>query len=468
MFSGRRLLLSLCLGCSGVSPSPDAVVRDSAAQSSPSSPPNQLIILADDLGVDKLDLYDVPVSGERALTPVIDALASEGVVFDRGYAAPTCSPSRAALLTGDYPRKSGVSRALKVGGGSSLNPDLTLLPRVLSEQAGYRTAWFGKWHLASRPRECEHPIDVGFDTYEGSIFNFTESGSLVAAPTYEKWEKCIDGVPERVEIYATEDTVVDTLEAIETLPEPWLIVVSFNAPHEPFHRPPEGWHRREEFDGGKHTLFLAAIESVDIGTGMILEALGEDLSSRTNVWFLGDNGTPDKMLRLPPKQGKGSLRESGVRVPFMARGPSISEPGRRDAAFVHLVDLFPTVLSQAGIEVPQGIAGRDLSPLLAGEDGAETRDALLWEVFHPDGDLTGRISWDRSYTDGDFKLIERQVWGMPRRIEFFELEVDDGWDVRDLLRGPGLNEVQQEAFDRMLEELEQQLPVNIVEVPVPT
>lgn len=464
---GLRLLVLVCLGCSGTSQPSGSSGRDSAAQIGPDLPPNQLIILADDLGVDKVSLYDVPVGGERALTPAIDSLAAEGIVFDRGYAAPSCSPSRAALLTGDYPRNNGISRAMRVGGQWPLSPDLTSLPRFLSEQAGYRTAWLGKWHLASYPDDCQHPKEVGFESYQGSIFNFTERGSFVAAPSYERWEKCVDGVPQRVEIYATEDTVLDTLLAIETLPEPWLIVVSFNAPHEPFHRPPEGWHYREEFDGSKHTQFLAAIESVDIGTGIILEALGEELSSRTNVWFFGDNGTPDKMLRLPPKQGKGSLRESGVRIPFIVKGPGVKDPGRRASEFAHLMDVLPTLATQAGVEPPEGIAGRDLGSVLAGEDWPEERDSLLWETFSPDGAYHGRQSWFRSYSDGEYKLIDRQVWGMPRRVEFFELKSDAGWDFQDLMGGPGLNPVQQAAFEVIMEDLDQQLPVNLVESPTP-
>ena len=462
-----RLWVAVCLGCTTAAESPVDPPVDSGAPVRTDLPLNQLVLIADDLGVDKLSIYDTPIEGEQALTPAIDGLAQDGLVFDRGYAAPSCSPSRAALLTGDYPRKNGISTALKVGDGSPLDTDLPLLSRVLSDEAGYTLAWFGKWHLASQPDACDHPIQAGFDVYQGSVFNFTEPGSFVVAPSYERWEKCVDGQPELVEVYATEDTVADALEAIDSLPEPWVIVVSFNAPHEPFHRPPEGWHRRDGFDGTTHTLFLAAIESVDIGTERLLEALDGSLDARTNVWFVGDNGTPDKLLRLPPKNGKGSLRESGIRVPFVVRGPSVAEPGRRVGEFVHLMDLLPTFLGQAGVALPEGIGGLDLGPLLASDGTPFERDAMLWETFGPDGALDGRTRWNRSYSDGVHKLIDRQEWGAPRELKFFELERDDGWDMRDVLEGPGLDDAQQETFDRILAELDERLPVTLVETPNP-
>ena len=163
----------------------------------PAAPTNLMLVIADDLGLERLATYDFPLQTRRAVTPVLDGLAADGMVFENAYSAPTCSPARAALLTGLVPRDSGVAKAYDVGEPRLLDPALDTLPELLRERGGYATSWAGKWHLAGFVADCEHPVVTGFDWYAGSIFNFTETGVTLNNPNYWNWDKCAEGSPVR-------------------------------------------------------------------------------------------------------------------------------------------------------------------------------------------------------------------------------------------------------------------------------
>ena len=180
----------------------------------PAAPPNLVLILADDLGVDLLAAY-----GEGAAppcTPNLDQLAAGGLLFRNAWASPVCTPSRAQILTGRYGFRTG-------GGGNQpgtgLPLDETTLPEMLS---GYSSAALGKWGVGSG-LGSSHPNDSGFDHYAGGI-----GGGL---SDYFSWSKTTNGTSATSATYATSDTADEAILAAQSLPQPWFLYVSFNAPH---------------------------------------------------------------------------------------------------------------------------------------------------------------------------------------------------------------------------------------------
>ena len=192
------------------------------AQTLRTGPPNILLIVADDLGVDMVGAYgEAPAP---PCTPNIDALAAGGMLFRNAWANPICSPTRSAILTGRH--------AFRTGVGDLVDPDepgLTLgeltIPELLT---GYASSCTGKWHLGGSLGFL-HPNLSGFGHYAGTLH-----GQI---PTYSLWPKVIDGQPLVGFGYATTDTTDDAITALQTMPEPWFLYVAYQAPHAPLHEP---------------------------------------------------------------------------------------------------------------------------------------------------------------------------------------------------------------------------------------
>ena len=198
------------------------------------SRPNILLIVADDLGVDNVSAYEEQPN-HSAQTPVIDNLASNGILFRNTWANPQCSPSRASLLTGRHAFRHGVTHP--GGAVSILSSSEETIAEILSA-SGYATALFGKWHLGGT--SGVYPTDQGFDYFSGTL------SSGVA--DYFDWTKTIitsqGGSPTTVNEtrYATRVVAIETIDWVNQQTEPWFVEVAFNAPHSPFHVPPFNRH----------------------------------------------------------------------------------------------------------------------------------------------------------------------------------------------------------------------------------
>ena len=183
---------------------------------------NVLLIVADDLGVDRVAAYgEHPDPGN---TPVIDALAADGILFRNAWTPPSCSPSRATLLTGRFGFRTGVGRALGGPDISGKSPGLplseTTIPELLSP--GHVSWAAGKWHLTSDPGQLIHPLEQGFASHKGSYTN------LPGGPfgdTYSNFKKAVDGVYVTSRTYATTDTVNDAIDFIQNqgAGAPWFL-----------------------------------------------------------------------------------------------------------------------------------------------------------------------------------------------------------------------------------------------------
>ena len=395
---------------------------------------NVLLLIADDLGTDKLSAYaehpDAPA------TPTLDALAARGVLFRNAYAPPACSPSRAAMLTGRLPRRYGLGIALR-----SRKDDYELplgevtIPEMLAESPhGYSNSAVGKWHLAglSSPSGARHPLDSGFSWYAGAFGNFRHS-EFGGDETYVHWQKNRNGEIGLEETYATTDTVNDALSRIEAMPEPWFLWAAFNAPHYPLHQPPP-----DLYGGSLDTpadAYAAAVEALDAEIGRLLDSIDPDLLARTTVIFVGDNGTPKAVITPPrnPEHAKLTLHEGGVNVPVIISGPDVMRPGSETDALVHVVDILPTVAEIAEVDParltaadgrPLRIDGRSLIPQLR-DPTAPGHEFVYQDVFAPNGPGPYRRD-QRMLRDARWKLIAKPGG----TEELFDLEgrSDDGPD----------------------------------------
>jgi arylsulfatase A-like enzyme len=411
---------------------------------------NVLIVLLDDLGVDKIGAWDEhPVPGH---TPNIDAFADSGVRFQHAFAQPVCSPGRAALLTG--------RSALRTGIGSTVRPtnyefdlpaDELTIPEMLqgSPTGPWSSAAVGKWHL-SRLDDAgvRGGLDHGFDRFLGMM----ESPGFALHPDgdgmgYFHWEKSTDGELSIVDEYLVTTQTDDALEMMATLPEPWVIYLAYSAVHWPIHTPPEDLWSESVIDGDPGTVD-AMLEAVDAEFGRLMKSVDD----RTTVVLTADNGTESFAVREPaePDRSKDTLYDGGVRVPMAVSGYAVDTPGTVVDALVHLVDVFATVADIAGVELDsldREIDGISLLPWLADPD-RPGRDCLVIDRFPFNGEPKEKL--DRSIRDDAYLLVLPDD-GPEELYERF-----DGapWHGRDLLGEGGLDDDAERAYERLKKELE--------------
>jgi arylsulfatase B len=421
----RLLLLLTFAGCEAPAcpPRPSGPVP---ASPGPDRGPNVLLVIADDVGVDAVSTWGTWPGA--APTPTLDALAAQGVVFERAWSNPVCAPSRASLLTGRHSFRTGVGEVLQPltpGGG------LPLAERTIAEllrdaaPVPRATAFVGKWHLGTPDvGGPDHPARQGFQRVRATQGNLLDGGAADGlAQGYWDWEKDFGGVLVRSSCYATESVLIDTLGAVAQLPEPWFIVSSFHAAHAPLHDPPQEVlvHVPAGDDAGR---YLAMVRSVDATLGRLLDALHPDVRARTWVVFVGDNGPAVEISPRPldADRAKGSVYEVGVHVPLLIAGPGLT-PARVGAP-VHLVDVLPTVAELAGVD-PAALGPVDGVSLLPWLHGEVPEDRVVYTDLRSEG-LDLRAARDQRY-----KLVR----GRPFGDELYDLE--GAWvEGEDLLQQP--------------------------------
>lgn len=352
----------------------------------PADPPraNVLVVVLDDVGTDKIGAYHEHPSPPR--TPHLDALAADGVRFTNAIAYPSCSPSRAAMLTGQHPRRWGVVKWIRPWNDRwSLPLEAFTVPDLLhAASPPYSTSLAGKWHLVhfDDPDAPSHPQRHGWDWFAGSLANLGNSVTRPEQPTgYDRWEKSVDGAVQLTERYPTTDTVDDGILRMSTSPEPWLVWVSLNAAHEPIHDPPPAL--LDATAPPTHRID-AAVEALDTELGRLFAATPPG----TAIVVVSDNGTATEGVVAPrdPERAKGTVYEGGVNVPLLVAGPWVATPGVSDA-LVHVVDLFATLGDNAGVDpgtLPHPIAGRSWLPLLA-DPTRRGHEIVFTAAEHPNG-----------------------------------------------------------------------------------
>jgi arylsulfatase A-like enzyme len=378
------------------------------------SRPNIIIILADDLGVG-----DVACFGGRTPTPNLDAMARDGTRFTQFYvAAPICSPSRAGLITGQFPARNRITSYLQTRKGNRaceqadfLATNAPSLPRVL-KAAGYATAHIGKWHLGggrdvtNAPKFAEYGYDLGHGTYESpEPHPDLTATNWIWSPRdkVKRWER-------------TRWMVDQTLEFLRTHPgQPCFVNLWLDDTHTPW-IPTQNVQDDRAQRGDTRKNLRPVLQEMDREIGRLLAGLrAAGVASNTLVLFFGDNGPlpPFNQERTAGLRGsKLSLYEGGIREPLIAWWPGRVPAGRADTnSLIGSIDLFPTLAQFARAQVPPGISfdGVDMSTALLGQTVVRSQP-LFWEYgrntnsFAFPGIVNNR-SPNVAVRDGQWKLL---------------------------------------------------------------
>jgi arylsulfatase A-like enzyme len=347
-----------------------ALITTAAAQPV-ATPHNILLLIADDLGIDNLSIYNTNAAASIPYTPNITALAQSGVVFTHFYARPSCSQSRAAIITGRDSFRTGVGVAINPSPSPStpvLNSNEYTLPRAFTTNAPqYALASFGKWHLGGTTTnvyDANSPyLTGGWTNYQG----FYSPG----VASYFNWTKWSNGISFNTTNYSTLDQVHDATNFIASQgTNLWFVWLAFNAPHGPYHLPPTNLLISPKYIGLSGTTqdvntntrpyYEAMIQSLDTEIGVVLNSINR---TNTDIIFIGDNGTPIAVQQPPfvntnvPEtlvgngHAKFTIFEGGSRTPLIVAGPDVASPGRTNDTLVNEPDLFSTIQELAGINV---------------------------------------------------------------------------------------------------------------------
>lgn len=383
---------------------------------------NVLLITADNLGYGDLGCY-----GNREMkTPHLDGLAREGVRFTDFYtASPTCTVSRATLLTGRVPQRIGLNHQLSAAEnmrGVGLPHSEKLLPEYL-RGAGYRTGCIGKWNLGWAPGS--RPTERGFDYFFGH-----RSGNMnYYTHTYNGVHDLYEGVQEsRRKGYSTELFAEAASGFVkENAGRPFFLYLPFNAVHYPNPRDAGagekiewqvpasyleqyGW-KGDEADPKRR--YMAAVTALDDGVGRVLRELRErSLEENTIVLFYSDNGAfmmPEKGLgvatNLPLRKGGNTLWEGGIRVAAIARWPGVTRKGSVCGETVSSLDLLPTVVAACGGSVRGAkLDGRDVRLAMAGRRLGER--SLFYDYLGMSAVRKGRWKIMREKPEGVWQLFD--------------------------------------------------------------
>ena len=379
------------------------------------SKPNVLFILIDDMG-----WMDLGCQGNKNLrTPNIDNLAKGGMRFTDAYApAPVCSPTRAAIITGQSPARLQItnhlphqdrftpkdSKLLPAKMLNHLSLESETLAERLKKDAHYATAFIGKWHLYTGRDNKYNPLNQGFDINIGGC-------SYGGPPTFFDPYR-IDFLPDRKEGEYLPNRLAD--EAIAFISEqnskdkPFFVALWNYTVHWPMEAPDKLVEKYKNLPvkGYRDHRYAAMIEAMDIAIGKVLKSLDDlNITEETLVIFTSDNGPFGGVGDASPlRADKGHLYEGGIRVPLIVRWPGKVEAGEVEETPVILTDLHPTILAATGLDLNSTIPndGHNLLPLLKGKEKLKNR-AVYWHypnfAFHRDNRLGSAIR------EGDHKLI---------------------------------------------------------------
>ena len=424
----------------------------------PTSSPNFVLILTDDMGWTGLSVQlDDRIEGSRSdfyQTPNIAKLAEEGMRFSRAYSpGALCTPSRASILTGKTPARLHITTP--GGGGGQAQPYMKLVAPVhlrelpaaettiaeALEEVGYTSAHLGKWHLGR-----SDPGEHGFDVHDGS----TANGGPGA---YQD--------PNPKDIFGLTERAVDFMKEQSGLGTPFYLQLSHYAVHVPVEALEKSKDKFRDLPAGERhnsVEYAAMTYDLDSGVGLLLSAIDRlELTESTYVVLMSDNGAASPRRRpqnTPLSRGKGTVYEGGIRVPLVVCGPGI-EPGTFCHENVTGYDLLPTFCDWAGVESPSAIDGVSLVSLLEGKPDRFERpdEALLFHYPHygqgPAQKPQAAIILE------DYKLIRDLEQGTS---QLFNLAVDIS-EERDLTgREPDRAREMERRLDAMLEDAGAQLP----------
>ena len=398
-------------------------------------PPNLLFIMVDDLGPEWISAYGSDVIE----TPNIDRLAEEGMLFNKAYSMPQCTPTRVTLLTGQYPYHHGWTNHWDVprwGAGAHFDADLNFSFARLFRDAGYATAAAGKWQINDFRIQPEAMVDHGFDAYamwtgyEGQAPAFGE----VENPSAERFQDPYIHTKEGSRTYHDEfgpdifaQFLIDFMQ--EHHDQPMLLYFPMVLTHPPLVPTPH----EPEAEGmiGRHS---AMVRYMDFLVGRLTNTLDElRIRDNTYIFFTTDNGTSRGingiMKGREVKGGKGSLGENGMRAPFIVSAPGKVPQGTTTDALMDFSDLFPTFTELAGISVPDSVylQGHSFAEVLTNPSSAGQRDWILSMGFGPARLTEAGVVPVKTFTDRAIRDTRYKLWVEDgETTALYDLETDPG------------------------------------------
>lgn len=424
--------------------------------------PNIVLVITDDQGYPPIGRHGHP----WLRTPHLDQLYDASTRFTRFLVNPTCSPTRAALMSGRHAMRCGVTHTILERERMAL--DIVTLPQTL-QRAGYTTGIFGKWHLGDEAPY--QPENRGFD----EVFIHGAGGigqaydcSCADAPGNSYFDPVVrhNGTFVKTSGFCTDVFFMAALGWIKKVhsdKRPFFAYISTNAPHAPYHAPAQYTKRFLEAGFSQDAAgFFGMIENIDDNIGRLIAKLGEwNLLDKTVIIFMSDNGMAGGLGRVgqPLAQGpdgttyvhynagmrglKGSPDEGGVRVPFWVRWDG-HWPGGRDVDRIAAdIDIFPTLAALAGATVPPNqIEGRSLVPLLD-DPHAPWPDRFLFTHV-------GR--WPKGANPDDYKYrgmaVRNQRFRLVNNVELYDMEQDPGQTRNVIEQFPEIVAEMRAAYER--------------------
>lgn len=383
--------------------------------------PNIVILLADDLG-----RGDLGYTGSDIKTPNIDKLVATGVRLDRFYSCPMCSPTRAGLMTGRWPIRYGLMKAvIPPWSEYGLPVEERTLPQALGEAGYERRGMFGKWHLG-HSRRTYLPLARGFTEFYGHYNGAIDYITHVREGEVD-WHRNERTVKE--EGYATDLIAREATRFVEQSPadKPFFLYVPFNAPHSPFQAKPEDLAKYPQRQGNRRA-YAAMVDAMDQGIGKILAAIERRAdAANTFVLFFSDNGgVPQVSSNAGLRAGKLTVYEGGVRVAAAVRWPQGGLAGGKVCSeMIGYIDVMPTALRLAGAKADgkaRPFDGRDVLEAMRGS--ARLPERPWYSYYAQSGDALAAVCV------GDWKLVVKggdvlSAQGDPTsKVELFNLAED--------------------------------------------
>ena len=356
--------------------------------------PNILLIVADDLGYEKLGCY----GNVNKITPNLDEMAQKGTLFTRAYTSPVCTPSRMSIYTGSYASRHKYTTVLPVHTGSNEFVDFekwTTYAQLLRNE-GYLTAVTGKWQLAALEFHPQHCMDAGFDSwFVWQIWHNNEKTKRYWNTTYNHDGKIRNDIDSHFGPDVITEYVINHMKQAGKSNKPFCIQHNMVLPHVPIIQTPDDKYLNQE--GSLDNM----ISYMDAQIGVLLDSLQAlNLAGNTLVLFAGDNGTDTNEPRLTESGivtgGKRFLNDGGTHVPLIAYWPGKVAPNKKVDGLIDFADIFPTFCELAGVTIPDkdsidGISFSD--PLFGRGEGrrkwitASYQDDFIvfngkWRIYH--------------------------------------------------------------------------------------
>ncbi len=434
----RRQFLNLTAASAAAAlMSPAGCQSQSAKQSNPTKRPNILFIMVDDLGPEWLSCY----GGQEMETPNIDRLAEGGMLFNNAYSMAQCTPTRATLLTGQYPFRHGWINHWDVprwGAGCHFDPKHNITFARILKTAGYVTAAAGKWQINDFRVQPDAMQQHGFD--EHCMWTGYETGNPPSAERY--WDPYIHtkaGSRTYKGKFGTDvfvDFLIDFMK--RNRHKPMMLYLPMCLTHGPLTNTPLDPDAKGSLERHK-----AMVRYTDQAVGRLVKALDElNIRDKTIIFFTTDNGSAKsisaRMNGRLVKGGKATIGESGVRAPFIVNCPGLVHAGVRTDALTDFTDMLPTFAELATAKIPTEIIidGHSIAKLILGKADDSGRDWIMAMGFGPATLVDGRVVPIKQFADRVVRDKRHKLWlldGKPANL--FDLLADPA-ETNNLLESP--------------------------------